>query len=154
MIVFNAEWFLQVLTKNGADKSLILKAIDMKRHITKVKEKVGKVKIVKSANQTFGKASVSIESKDNLFLFVVSLHMWGEITLTFQALSTNCKIKGRKLIENNFTQGILILTHPFTNYALKVEKTVTVILKMFRKKKDLNPEFPIIWERNMVLLAR
>ncbi len=38
---------LQVLTKNGADKREILKVIDLKRHITKVKDKVNKVKITK-----------------------------------------------------------------------------------------------------------
>ena len=43
----------------------------MKRHITKVKEKVGEVRVVKSTKQTLGKASVSIESKANQFLFVV-----------------------------------------------------------------------------------
>ena len=99
------------MTKNGADKSLILKAIDMKRHITKVKEKVGKVKIVKSVNQTLGKASVSIESKGNLFSFCGLISYEEKLLWSYNSMITLEMLKAEKLIENNFTQGILIYSH-------------------------------------------
>ena len=117
------------MTKNGAEKALILKAIDVKRHITKVKEKVEKVRVVKSTKKTLAKPSISIESKDDI---LNSLFCSALITAVIHLkLSRKSQVKIKSSIY-------------WIGDGIKAKKTAIVISKKFQRKKDLNHEFRII----------
>ncbi len=128
-IAIETSLLFQVLTKNGAVKENILKAIDLKRLITKVAEKINKIRILRAPRIAFEGPSMSMESKTT---------------------SANCSehAKGTLVI---FETCWKFQQHYFST---KAKLTVTVTLKTCQRKRASNRALPTTWEKNTDLSAR